>query len=304
MPLWSSACFHMPWTGKWAQAERPFQQMDESRVSEAGPICTLETLHRRSGPLFLQHCPLWDKLRPHSCVFSIVFISGDPARLLLSTQSVSPSKPPFSRLHVCIRAHYGNGKATNSVFKMRQRFNEFSVLFYGFKGTSRSDGFHMGLESHRRKLENLSFPWHNGPDCHGFVTMMRAGMRNPSVFLKYLLCIFSPLMILKSEHWLQLSCSRTSTCYFKRDETLWIQNNILQFKYVIENPLFLFEGKHQSTDSINILKACQLADLQSWHQRPCPIGLLLKYSTNPLRAAAQGQGEMGLVLKKTWIFVN
>lgn len=83
---------------------------------------------------------------------------------------------------------------------MRQRFNEFSVLFYGFKGTSRSDGFHMGLESHRRKLENLSFPWHNGPDCHGFVTMMRAGMRNPSVFLKYLLCIFSPLMILKSEH--------------------------------------------------------------------------------------------------------
>ena len=27
-----------------------FKQMDESRVSEAGPICLLETLHRRSGP--------------------------------------------------------------------------------------------------------------------------------------------------------------------------------------------------------------------------------------------------------------
>lgn len=62
-----------------------------------------------------------------------------------------------------------------------------------------------------------------------------------------------------------------------------IQSPYIWFKII---SAFLFEEKLQSTGLIDILKACQLADLQSWHQRPCLIGLLLKYSVSPLRAAA------------------
>lgn len=125
-------------------------------------------------------------------VFHRFYLGRSGPSSLLHPVRFSIQAPSLSRLHVCIRAHYGNGKATNSAFKMRQRFNEFSVLFYGFKGTSRSDGFHMGLESRRRKLKNLSFPWHNGPDCHGFVTMMRAGMRKPiSLFLMFFIYLQS-----------------------------------------------------------------------------------------------------------------
>lgn len=41
--------------------------------------------------------------------------------------------------------------------KRSKELNDFSVLFYGFKWTEWSDGFHVGLENHRRRLQTSAF---------------------------------------------------------------------------------------------------------------------------------------------------
>ncbi len=110
-------------------------------------------------------------------MFSVPFISRDPVSHLslslffLSTQSASPSIP-FSRLHVCIWAHYGNGKATNSAFKMRQRFNEFLCCFMALRGLHGVMGFIWDLRATAENWKTSAFhgtmvlivtalsPWH------------------------------------------------------------------------------------------------------------------------------------------------
>lgn len=86
-----------------------FSQMDEIRalssieslLSDIGEICIMETLHRRGSKdvPFQQHCLLRDKLRPHSCVFSISFIWA-----IQSVSSLSPSVSPPRPL-VCMCAY-------------------------------------------------------------------------------------------------------------------------------------------------------------------------------------------------------
>lgn len=134
--------------GSTCVGRRFFSQMDEIRalsyieslLSDIGESCIMETLQGRGSKdvPFQQHCLLRDKLRPHSCVFSISFIwaiqsVSSPSRLSLH--------PVLSFACVHVWAHYGNGKAANSAFKMKQRFNDFLCCFMALRGLHGVMGF-------------------------------------------------------------------------------------------------------------------------------------------------------------------
>lgn len=255
-------------------------------------------------------------VRPHSCVFSIAFISSHPVShlslSLLSTQSPSLSL-------VCMCAYEpitGTEKPQIVHSKWSKDLMNFLCCFMALRGLHGVMGFIWDLRDTAENWKTSAF--------HGTMVLIVTALspwRGPEWVTHELSLFFvfaSSVPWWREEHLLLLSCSRTSSCYFKRHEHCArpnqlhsfgckSQNNILEterlvFMHLIYEKItsaFLFEEKHWSTSLIDFLRACQLADLQSWHQRPCPIGLLLKYSINPLRAAAQGQGEITLVLKKT-----
>lgn len=183
-------------------------------------ISMLETLHRLHSStlpimLFRQHCLLRDKLI-HVCFPSLLswLIHSAPVLLFpLSTQSVSLSEP-FSRLHVCIRVHYGNGKATKSAFNMRQRFNEFLCCFMALRELHGVIVFIWDLRATAENCKTSAF--------HGTMVVIVTAL-SPWRELEWVtfnfflfLDLHIHLMTLKWVHLLLLSWSRTSSCYFKR----------------------------------------------------------------------------------------
>lgn len=141
-------------------------------------ISVLETLHSCSNlvvcMLFQEHCALRDKPRPRSCVFSIAFVLSDPVSpWSLHSACLSLPVPP---LHVfAYKPVTGMEKPQIVLSEWCKDLMNFCVVLW-LKGDFIRWWVSYGTWEPPHKAENLSFPWHNGCDCHIIVIMMRAAM--------------------------------------------------------------------------------------------------------------------------------